>query len=64
VMTGVERDRNQGNIQIVDVKQKTVVWAGEAGDRSFWWGSLKKGGTRKVAERTVNKMKDQIAFKR
>jgi hypothetical protein len=63
-MTGVERDRNQGNIQIVDVKQKTVVWAGEAGDRSFWWGPLKKGGTRKVAERTVNKMKDQIAFKR
>lgn len=62
VITGGERDRNQGNITIVSVKDKSVIWAGEAGDRSFWWGALKKGGTRKVAERIVNKMKSQIAF--
>jgi hypothetical protein len=62
VITGGERDRNQGNVKIVSVKEKTVIWAGEAGDRSFWWGALKKGGTRKVAERIVNKMKEQIVF--
>jgi hypothetical protein len=33
-----------------------MVWAGEAGDRSLMWG----GGQRKVADRIVSKMKDQL----
>jgi hypothetical protein len=57
---GYERDRNQGNIRVIRVKDKTVIWASQAGDRSIWWGSLKKGGRRKVAERLVNKMKDGL----
>jgi hypothetical protein len=60
VFTGYERDRNQGNVRVIRVRDKTVVWAAEAGDRSFWWGPLKKGGRRKVAERLVNKMKSQL----
>lgn len=60
VVTGVEKDRNQGNIQLVSAKEKSVIWAAEAGDRSLWWGSLKKSGPRKVAERLVGKMKDEL----
>jgi hypothetical protein len=60
VITGYERDRVQGSIRLIRVSDKTVVWASDAGDRSFWWGPLKKGGRRKVAERLVNKMKDKL----
>src|SRR5689334_11125478 len=28
------KDKNEGNVQLLSVKEKTVVWAGEAGDRS------------------------------
>lgn len=61
--SGYERDRNQGNIRVIRVKDKTVVWAGEAGDRSLWWGALKKGGQRKVADRIVGKMNSQFIKK-
>ena len=45
---------------MIRVRDKTVIWAAQKGDRSIWWGSLKKGGRRKVAERLVNKMKDDL----
>jgi hypothetical protein len=54
------KDKNEGNVQLLSVKDKTVVWAGEAGDRSLWWGSFRRGGQRKVADRIVSKMKDQL----
>lgn len=60
VFGGYERDRNQGNIRVIRVRDKTVIWAAQKGDRSLWWGPLKKGGRRKVAERLVNKMKDDL----
>lgn len=63
VVTGIERDKHQGNVQIVSVRDKTVIWAGEAGDRSLWWGSLKRGGRRKVAERLVGKMRHALFSK-
>lgn len=52
------KDKNEGNARLLDVKTKQMVWAGEAGDRSLWWGSLKRGGERKVAERIVGQMKE------
>src|SRR5262249_9867014 len=52
------KDKNEGNVKLMSVRDKAVVWAGEAGDRSLWWGSLKRGGQRKVADRLVSKMKD------
>jgi hypothetical protein len=44
----------------VSVKEKQLVWAGEAGDRSMWWGGLKRGGQRKVADRIVNQLKKDL----
>ena len=61
--SGYERDRNQGSIRVIRVRDKTVIWGAQKGDRSLWWGALKKGGKRKVAERLVNEMKGDL-FKR
>jgi hypothetical protein len=58
--SGYERDRNQGSIRVIRVRDKTVIWGAQKGDRSLWWGALKKGGKRKVAERLVNEMKDDL----
>jgi hypothetical protein len=52
------KDKNEGNVRLLDGKTKQMVWAGEAGDRSLWWGSMKRGGQRKVADRIVSQMKD------
>jgi hypothetical protein len=57
------KDKNEGSVQLISVKEKTMVWAGEAGDRSLWWGSLRRGGQRKVADRIVSKMKEQLFTK-
>jgi hypothetical protein len=54
------RDKNEGSVQLVSVSAKQVVWAGEAGDRSLLWGNLRRGGQRKVADRIVSKMKDEL----
>jgi hypothetical protein len=54
------KDKNEGNVQLLSVKEKSLVWAGEAGDRSLWFGSLKRGGQRKVADRLIDKMKKDL----
>ncbi len=54
------KDKNEGNVQLLDVKSKTMVWAGEAGDRSLWFGGWKRGGERKVADRIVSSMKKEL----
>ncbi len=54
------KDKNEGNVALLRVKDKTIVWAGEAGDRSLWWGGFKRGGERKVADRIVSKMKQDL----
>ena len=54
------KDKNEGSVQLISVKDKTMVWAGEAEDRSLWWGSMKRGGQRRVADRIVNKMKKDL----
>lgn len=58
--SGYERDRNQGSIRVIRMRDKSVIWGAQKGDRSLWWGSLKKGGKRKVAERLVNEMKNDL----
>jgi len=42
------------------VKDKTLVWAGGAGDRSLFLGGWSRGGQSKVASRIVNKMKKDL----
>src|SRR5258708_39930384 len=54
------KDKNEGNVKLLCVKDKTMVWAGEAGDRSMWYGSWKRGGERKIADRIVGKMKEDL----
>src|SRR5262249_11458652 len=54
------KDKNEGNVKLMSVKNKSLVWAGEAGDRSLWFGNLKRGGERKVADRLVSDMKHDL----
>jgi len=54
------KDKNEGNVRLLDVKNKQMVWAGEAGDRSLWYGGLRRGGQRKVADRIVEQMKKDL----
>ena len=53
-------DKNEGSIQLINVKDKTLVWAGGAGDRSLFLGGWSRGGQSKVAGRIVNKMKKDL----
>jgi hypothetical protein len=54
------KDKNEGNVRLLSVKDKQMVWAGEAGDRSLWLGGWKRGGERKVADRIVAQMKKDL----
>lgn len=55
-----EQDRTTGNVRVFERATKRLVFAGEAGDRSLWWGAMSRGGQRKVASRLVDKLKDQV----
>jgi len=61
VMFGTVKDKNEGSVQLISVEHRTLVWAGEAGDRSLWWGAWARGGTRKVAGRIIARLKDDLA---
>ena len=54
------KDKNEGNVRLLDVKSKRMIWAGEAGDRSLWAGGFKRGGERKIADRIVGQMKKEL----
>lgn len=51
------KDKNEGNVRLLNIKNKSMVWAGEAGDRSLLYGGFQRGGERKVAERIVKQLK-------
>src|SRR5262247_2150082 len=58
-------NKNQGSVQLINVKDKTLVWAGEAGDRLMFFGGMSRGAQSKVADRIINKMKnDLFSFQR
>ena len=50
-------DTATGSVSLLDKTGEVVLWSGEAGDRSLIWGSMKRGGPRKVADRIVNNLK-------
>jgi hypothetical protein len=56
---GTFKDRNEGNVRLLNVQTKTMVWAGEAGDRSLIYGAFKRGGQRKIAQRITEHLKKQ-----
>ena len=57
-----EQDRSTAAIQLVN-REGDFLWASEAGDRSLWWGALRRGGIRKVADRLANNIKDIVQKK-
>lgn len=56
-----DQDRTSGNVMVFDRASKSLLWAGEAGDRSLWWGAMARGGQRKVASRLVGSLKKSIS---
>lgn len=54
-----ERDRNQASIKLVKLADKTIVWAGSAGDKSIFSGTFTTDGMRKVAERLAKMIKKE-----
>jgi hypothetical protein len=54
------KDQNEGSVRLISVKDKQLVWVGEAGDKGTLWGSLSKSGQGKLAERLVAKMKKDL----
>src|SRR5207248_189652 len=53
-------DNANGSISVLDKDEKIILWSGEAGDRSVWWGAMARGGQRKVADRLVHDLKKAI----
>jgi len=54
------KDKFEANVQLVSVKEKKLVWSAEAGDRSVLLGAFRRGGQRKIAERIVKEMKEEL----
>ncbi len=48
--------------EVVD-RGENFVWAFEAGDRSWFWGPLKRRGQRKVAEKLASNLKKAVRKK-
>jgi hypothetical protein len=54
------KDKNEGNVRLLNVAEKRMIWAGEAGDRSLLFTGYRRGGERKVADRLVKTMKHDL----
>jgi len=50
-------DTATGSVSLLGKSGTTVLWSSEAGDRSILFGSMKRGGPRKVADRLVSNLK-------
>jgi len=50
-------DTATGSVSLLDKGGSTVLWSGEAGDRSIMFGYMKRGGPRKVADRLISDLK-------
>jgi len=53
-------DNATGSVSLIEPRAKVVLWSSEAGDRSIWWGALKRGGPRKVADRLAHNLRKAI----
>jgi hypothetical protein len=54
------KDKFEANVRLISVQYRSLVWAGEAGDRSVLFGGFRRGGQRKVAERIVKEMRRDL----
>jgi hypothetical protein len=55
----VEKDHTTGSVMVIDRTTGEMIWAGEAGDRTFW--GVSRDGARKVASRLAVKLNEIIA---
>lgn len=62
VAFGGGKDKNEGNVRLLEVSTKRMIWAGEAGDRSLFGAAWRRGGERKVADRIIRQLKDARIF--
>ena len=53
-------DNATGSLNLFDKTGKVILWSGEAGDRSLVFGTLRRGGERKVAQRLVSDLKKEL----
>ncbi|MBU0505961.1 MAG: hypothetical protein ABII18_12555 [bacterium] len=53
-------DSSQASVSLIKKGSRTLLWSSSVGDRSFWWGMLKRKGERKLAQRIVAKLKKTI----
>jgi hypothetical protein len=51
------KDKIEGTLEVIDLGTQTIVWAGEAGNRSLMWSPLRRNGNRKLAARIVKQIK-------
>jgi serine/threonine-protein kinase len=54
------KDQARGAVTLRDRAGRLDLWSGEAGDKSLIIGAVKRGGSRKVAERLVGSLKKVI----
>src|ERR1700690_2545639 len=54
------KDKFEANVRLISVQYRSLVWAGEAGDRSILLGQFRRGGERKIAERIVKEMRRDL----
>lgn len=54
------KDKYEASIKMVSADGKSLVWSGEAGDRTILFGVFHRGGQRKVAQRLVKEMRAAV----
>jgi hypothetical protein len=54
------KDKNEGSIRLIQTQNKSIIWAGDAGDRSLLFSGFRRGGLSKVAERLVRQMNKDV----
>jgi hypothetical protein len=56
-------DTASGSVSLLDKGGSTVLWSGEAGDRSVIFGAMKRGGPRKVADRLIHDLRKAMELR-
>lgn len=55
-------DKARAEVRLMDLSLTSIIWSGDAGDRSAF-GAFRKGGPSKVAERLVKQLKRSVEGK-
>lgn len=61
---GDDKDRVQGTLQLLRISDKSLVWAGSAGDKTYWFRAWRKTGQIKVAQRLADLLRKEYFNKK